>query len=169
FRDGCRTLRFFLMYSPRWLFLIPGAFLILLGLTGYCVALPGVTIGSITFDAHTLLFASLGILCGYQAIVFAVFTKTFAISEGLLLEDPRLIRFFDIFTLERCLILGAIALLSGLVLLLLSVNQWQTVHFGRLEYSHTMRWVIPGATLTALGFQTILASFFISILRMRRK
>src|SRR5919108_278478 len=61
FRDGWRTLRFFLMYSPRWLFLVPGAALITIGVLGYALALPGVTIGRVRLDAHTLLFASLAI------------------------------------------------------------------------------------------------------------
>lgn len=169
FRDGWRTLRFFLMYSPRWLFLIPGILLIVSGLIGYMLALPGVTIGAVTFDAHTLIFASLAILCGYQAVLFAIFTKVFAISEGLLPEDSRLNRFFDLFPLERGLLMGAGALLTGIVLLLLAVNQWREADFGPLEYSQTMRWVIPGATLTALGFQTILSGFFVSILGLRRK
>ncbi|HKS27252.1 MAG TPA: glycosyltransferase family 2 protein [Pyrinomonadaceae bacterium] len=169
FRDGWRTLRFFLMYSPRWLFLAPGALLILLGLVGYALALPGVTIKGITFDAHTLLFASLSILCGYQSILFAIFSKTFAISEGLMPDDPRMNRFFEIVNLERGLILGAGSLLIGLALLVSAMNQWRLIDFGHLDYSHTMRWVIPGATLTALGFQTVLSSFFVSILGMRRR
>ncbi len=169
FRDGWRTLRFFLMYSPRVLFLIPGALLMLLGLVGYILALPGVTVGRVTFDAHTLLFASLGILCGYQSVLFAIFTKTFAVSEGLLPEDPKMTRLFRIFDLEKGLILGTFALIVGLFLLSAAVGQWITASFGRLDYAHTMRWVVPGATLTALGFQTILSSFFISILGMRRK
>ena len=169
FRDGWRTLRFFLMYCPRWLFLIPGAALILLGLLGYAVAMPGLTIRGITFDAHTLLFASLAILCGYQSILFAIFTKTFAISEGLMPEDPRLNRFFSVINLERGLILAVGTFLFGLTLLGGAVLQWQASGWGRLDYSHTMRWVVPGATLTALGFQTILSSFFVSILGMRRK
>lgn len=70
-RDGWRTLRFFMMYSPRWLFVIPGTLLVILGLVGYAIALPGVTWRGIAFDAHTLLFASLAILCGYQSILFA--------------------------------------------------------------------------------------------------
>jgi Glycosyl transferase family 2 len=82
FRDGWRTLRFFLMYSPRWLFVGPGALLILLGLLGYSIAMPRTELWGVTFDAHTLLFASLAILCGYQSILFALFTKTFAIGEG---------------------------------------------------------------------------------------
>src|SRR5262249_51039095 len=81
FRDGWRTLRFFLMYSPRWLFLIPGLLLMVLGCLGYGIAMPGLTFQGVTFDAHTLLFASLAILCGYQSVIFAVLTKTFAIRE----------------------------------------------------------------------------------------
>ena len=104
FRDGWRTMRFFMMYSPRWLFLIPGILLIMLGIVGYVVAVPGLTLGRATFDAHTLLFASLAILCGYQSILFAIFTKTYAVSEGLMPEDPRLTRFFQIGSVEYLLV-----------------------------------------------------------------
>lgn len=169
FRDGWRTLRFFLMYSPRWLFLIPGIILILLGLVGYGLALPGVRLGRIAFDAHTLLFASVAILCGYQSVIFAVFTKTFAISEGLMPPDPRMDRFYELINLERGLVIGAFALAVGVGLLLAAVAEWWVADFGRLNYAQTMRWVIPGATLTAIGVQTILSSFFASILGMRRK
>jgi hypothetical protein len=57
------------MYSPRWLFLIPGVLLVLLGLIGYGLAMPGFMVMGVAFDAHTLLFASLAILCGYQSIL----------------------------------------------------------------------------------------------------
>jgi glycosyltransferase involved in cell wall biosynthesis len=169
FRDGWRTLRFFLMYSPRWLFVIPGALLVFLGLLGYALAMPGVMLNGMTFDAHTLLFATLAILCGYQSILFAIFTKTFAITEGLMPEDRRLSRVFEVVTLERGLLVAAVALLLGVGLLLAAVGQWRSVDFGHLDYARTMRWVIPGALLTALGFQTILSSFFVSILGMARR
>jgi glycosyltransferase involved in cell wall biosynthesis len=169
FRDGWRTLRFFLLFSPRWLFLVPGALLIALGLIGYAVAMPNAFIGRIGFDAHTLLFASLFIICGYQSIVFAVFTKIFAISEGLLPPDARLLRLFTHVNLEKGLLAGAGAMMIGLALLAAAANQWRLAGFGRLEYSHTMRWVIPGVTLTTLGFQTILSSFFMSVLGMKRR
>jgi glycosyltransferase involved in cell wall biosynthesis len=169
FRDGWRTLRFFLMYSPRRLFLIPGAMLIASGVLGYLVAMPGLSIGRLTFDAHTLLFASVAILCGYQSILFAIFTKTFAITEGLIPADATFDRFFSIVNLERGLLLGGASLLAGLVLLGAALNEWRVHDFGTLVYSHTMRWVIPGSTLTALGFQTILSSFFVSILGLRRR
>jgi hypothetical protein len=169
FRDGWRTLRFFLLYSPRWLFLYPGALLVLLGLLGYGLALPGWTIRGVTFDAHTLLFASLAILVGFQSIIFSIFAKTFAIGEGLLPEDPSMTRFFEVVNLERGLIVAAIALIIGLALLLGAVNQWRLAHFGNLDYAQTMRLVVPGVTLTALGFQTVLSSFFTSLLGMRRR
>ena len=94
-RDGWRHLRFLLMYSPRWLFLYPGTFLILLGL-GVCVwLLPGPRVfHGVEFDVHTLLYAFVSVLLGFQLIAFAVFTKVFAISEGLLPEDPRFSRAF---------------------------------------------------------------------------
>ena len=169
FRDGWRTLRFFLMYSPRSLFMAPGIFLILLGLAGYLLALPGVAIGGARLGAHTLLFASLAILCGFQAVQFAVFTKIFAIREGMMPPDRRLESAMNVLPLERALVVGAVGLVLGMGLLVASIQQWRAVNFGPLDYAHTMRWVIPGATLTALGFQTILSSFFASILEMRRK
>jgi glycosyltransferase involved in cell wall biosynthesis len=169
FRDGWRTLRFYLMYSPRWLFLVPGVALILLGVAGYGLAMPRVTIRDVTFDAHTLLFASLAIICGYQSLLFAVLTKTFAMTEGLLPVDDRLMRMFRVVDLERGLLAGAGSMVLGLALLVSAMNQWRVREFGPLDYAQTMRWVIPGVMLTALGFQTILSSFFISILGLARR
>jgi glycosyltransferase involved in cell wall biosynthesis len=169
FRDGWRTLRFFLLYSPRWLFVIPGAILTALGLLGFALVMPGLRIGHVAFDAHTLLFASLAVICGYQSLLFALFTKSFAISEGLLPEDPRITRFFRMVNLERGVIAGAATTAGGLLLLVAAILQWRSAGWGALDYSRTMRWVIPGVTLTVLGFQTVLSSFFLSILGMRRK
>jgi glycosyltransferase involved in cell wall biosynthesis len=169
FRDGWRTIRLFLIYSPRWLFLIPGSLFIFLGVLGYAIALPGLTFGGVTFDAHTLLFASLAILCGYQLIIFAISAKTFGISAGLLPDDPRMNRFFEHVYLERGLIISLLALLIGGCLLLVAVMKWHATGFGRLDYAQTMRLVIPGATLTALAIQTVFSSFFVSILGMGRR
>jgi hypothetical protein len=169
FRDGWRTLRFFMLYSPRWLFLVPGLLMCLLGAIGYAVALPGLRIRGVHFDAHTLLFASVAILCGYQSILFAVFTKVFAIAEKLMPETPKMTRIFKLFTLERGLIAGTLMLLIGLGLLLTALLIWWERDLGELPYPKTMRVVVPGATLTALGFQTILSSFFMSVLGMARR
>ncbi len=168
FRDGWRTLRFFLVCSPKWLFLLPGFLLVLLGGLATALALPGITIGPATFDAHTLLFGSLAFILGYQAIVFAIMTKAFAVGEGIMPEDKRLLRFFHFATLERGLLIGGVALVGGAALLAVAIFQWTQAGFGALDYSQTMRWVIPGATLSALGFQTVLFSFFISMMGIKR-
>ena len=168
FRDGWRTLRFFLLFSPRWLFLIPGALMILVGLAGYTIAMPGMQIAGISFDLHTLLFASLSVITGYQAVWFAALTKVFGMAEGFLPMDPRITRLFKVFDLEKGLMLGSILVLLGGSLLLLAVNQWRVAGFGNLDYTRTMRYVIPGVMFTTIGFQTVLSSFFASILGLPR-
>lgn len=169
FRDGWRTVRLCLVYSPRWLFLLPGLFLIWAGLLGYAIAMPGLTIDGVRFDAHTLLFASLAILLGYQSILFGLFAKVFAVSEGLLPRDTSYDRFLRHVNLERGLALGGAVVVVGVVLLLIALMRWWKVGFGDLDYAATMRWVIPGVTFTALGFETVLSSFFLSLLGMRRR
>lgn len=169
FRDGWRTLRFFLLYSPRWLFLVPGLLLVALGCLGYALALPGVELGGLRFDAHTLLVASLALLLGYQSILFAIFSKTFAVTTGLVPGDRRVERFFEVVNLERGLVLGTVSLVAGVGLLMGAVLQWRDTGFGDLDYARTMRWVVPGVTLVALGFQTILSGWFVSILGMSRR
>jgi hypothetical protein len=169
FRDGWRTLRFFLMCSPRWLFMVPGACLFLLGLVGYCLALPQVQVFGAALDAHTLLVASLALLLGQQAVFFALFAKMFAIDARIMPPDPKMDRFFSVFTLERGLISGAVAVAIGGALLLAALNIWRLHDFGALDYAHTMRVVIPAVTLVALGAQAILGSFMISIMGMNRK
>jgi len=164
FRDGWRTLRFFLLCTPRRLFLIPGEILLTLGFIACVLALASVHIGGVVFDAHTLLFGMLALLCGYEAAFFAIFAKALAIKQGLLPEDPRLTRFLDTFNLEVGLVVAVVALLIGLILLGTAVNHWWLVNFGHLDYSRTMRLVVPGATLVALGFQTILSAFLVSFL-----
>ncbi len=169
FRDGWRTVRFFLMYSPRWLFLAPGALLVAAGLLGYALALPGVRIGGAQIGVHTLLVASLSLLLGYQSILFAIFTKTFATTVGLMPPDPRLDRFYGWATLERGLLLGVGAFVAGIAMIGFAASTWVDRDFGALDYPTTLRQVIPGVTLAALGFQTILSGFFVSILGMHRR
>ncbi len=173
FRDGWRTLRFFLLFSPRWLFLIPGIGAIVLGGIGYAIAFPqtGVRIGGhlVKFDVNTLLVASLMLLIGFQAIVFAIFTKTFAITEGLLPADKRIERFGKLINLERGIIIAGGMILIGFTMIAVAFNQWRLVGFGALDYPRSLRWVIPGSTLVTLGVQLVLASFFLSILGLRRR
>jgi glycosyltransferase involved in cell wall biosynthesis len=169
-RDGWRTLRFFLLYSPRWLFLYPGLALMIVGtLLGLWLLPSQRTIGTVVFDVHTMLYAAVFVLLGFQAIAFAVFTKLFAISEGLLPPDPTLDRLFRYITLEVGLAIGGCLTMAGLATSLYAVGTWGSKHFGALDYPHTMRLVIPAALFLTLGAQTILSSFFLSVLGMRRR
>lgn len=169
FRDGWRHLRLYLVYTPRFLFLVPGIALVLLGIAGFTVALLQLRINGIHFDVNTLVFSSLFLLCGYQSIVFAIFTKVYAIQQRLLPEDPKIDRFFKIINLERGLVLSGIAILVGAVLLGMAVRDWWLADFGDLDYGPTLRWVIPGATITALGVQSVFSSFFATVLGMKQK
>jgi glycosyltransferase involved in cell wall biosynthesis len=169
FRDGWRHLRFYLMYSPRWLFLLPGILLAIAGLVGYAVAMPQTRIGNVTFDVNTLLFASLAIVCGYQSVLFAFLTKFFAMAEGMFPADPRVMKFGRIVSLERGLMIGGAAILAGVALLITTIVQWRAHSFGPMDYAVSLRTSIPGMTLTVLGFQTVLWSFFVSILALKRK
>lgn len=168
-RDGWRHLRFLLMYSPRWLFLYPGIALMLLGVAGCAWLLPGPrVINGIGFDVHTLLYAFVAVLLGFQLIAFAVFTKVFAISEGLLPEDPRLNRVFHYITLETGLAAGAILTILGIAGSVFAVSGWATDSFGALDPSHMLRIVMPSVFALTLGVQIIFSSFFLSILGLRR-
>ena len=115
------------------------------------------------------MYSCLSILCGYQSIWFAIFTKTFAINEGMMPEDKKLSLLYKVLPLERGLVLGLFSVFLGLLLLFYVFLYWKSRNFGPLDYSYTMRFVIVGATLTALGVQTVLSSFFTSILGMRRR
>lgn len=140
-----------------------------LGLLAFALALPGVRIGPAHLDAHTLLFGSLGVIVGFQSIVFFLATKAFAIAEGLLPRDPALSRVIEAVHLEEGLLAGGVLALAGAALLLEAVNDWRLAAFGPLDYGHTMRVVIPGATLVAVGVQVVLASFLVSLLAMQRR
>lgn len=169
-RDGWRHLRFMMLYSPRWLFLYPGALLMLLGaLASFWLLLGPRNIEGVTFDIHTLLYAAAAIILGFQTVLFAVLTKVFVISEGLLPEDPRLNRLFRYITLESGLIVGSLLLLIGFLLSIYAVSSWEALSFGQLNPSDTLRMVIPAVTSMSLGLQIILSSFFLSILGLRRR
>ena len=132
--------------------------------------LPGrKTIDGITLDIHTLLFAAVAVIIGFQAVNFAVFTKVFAVSEGLLPENPRFSRALDIITLEIGLIVGALLMVTGIAGSVYALTGWEAKSFGNLDPTSTMRIVIPSVTALTLGFEIILSSFFLSILRMKRR
>ena len=169
FRDGWRTLRFFLLFCPRRLYVMPGLVLWGLGLLFYYFVIGNVRVYGIHLGAHSLLVASLCIIMGYQSMLFGALTKIFAIGEGMLPMDAKSNFMLKFATLERGLILGTLGTLAGLGLIATALVHWISTDFGALDYASTMKLVVPGVTIAALGFQTVLASFFMSLLGMRRK
>ena len=167
-RDGWRHLRFLLLFSPRWLFLYPGLAAVGVGVLAMLWLLPGPRrISGITFDIHTLLYASLAVNVGYQAILFWTFAKLYGMREGIVPPDPSFRRFMGIATLERGLIAGLFLLVLGLGIGIAAVSAWDITRFGQLSPSATMRLVIPSATAIMLAFQTAYGAFFLSVLEIR--
>ncbi|GAC1492785.1 MAG: glycosyltransferase [Candidatus Limnocylindrales bacterium] len=161
-RDGWRHLRFLLLYSPRWLFLYPGAALGIFGVAAGAVLLP-------TPRVHSLVYAAMAVIIGFQTVLFALFTRIFATHEGLLPEDKRLNRALTVVTLEVGLVLGGATVFAGLAGSVWALKVWEASQFGELDPSSaTLRIVIVSATALALGIQMILSSFFFSILGLRR-
>ena len=169
-RDGWRHLRFLLLYSPRYLFLLPGVLLMLAGGIGGAVLMAGpVTIGGVRFDVNTMLFCSAALVLGSQLVLFWTFSEIFATGEGLLPPDPKLFAAFDYITLEVGLAVGGGMFLAGLVGGVAAVADWGSRGFGDLEASRALRLVIPSVTLMILGAQGVMSSFFLSVLGLRRR
>ena len=152
------------MFSPRWLFWYSGWALVALGVLGYMIALPGLTIAGVNFDAHTLVIASMLLQLGTQSTMFAVLTTTYAIKQRFLPSSPRVDRFFEIFTLERGAVVGLAGILLGVMVILAATAAWYRTGFGSLDYATTMRVVVPGATMVTIGTSVILNSFLCSML-----
>jgi glycosyltransferase involved in cell wall biosynthesis len=167
-RDGWRHLRFMLLYSPRWLFLVPGLVLGALGFAGLLVlAAAQLRLGGLALDVGTLLMAGMAAIIGFQLVAFAFFTKVFAIAEGLLPPDPKLSGIFKVFTLEKGIVAGILVVLTGLGLLVHALWLWRAAGYGELSYAENLRRLIPAATLLILGIQTVFSSFFMSVLGLK--
>jgi Glycosyl transferase family 2 len=168
FRDGWRHLRFLLLYSPRWLFLIPGIVLLGGGAGTIVWLLPGPRhLGAIELDVHTMLAAGLACIVGFQLLWFGIFTKSFAVTEGLLPAQGLSHRLGRI-SLEGGLLAGFSMSLLGVAIFAFALASWIRTGLGRLDYEKTMRLLIPSLVLLVLGVQTVFSSFFLGVLRLRR-
>jgi len=167
-RDGWRTLRFFLLLSPRGLFLYPGAAIFLLGLAGTLILFTGdIFVGGIGFAEHTMVMTAGAINIGFEAMLFWAFAKVIAIQRGLLLRDALFERLRKAIPLEIGLVLGASLLVLGLIAFGVAVDEWSNVEFGQLGPGNALRLVIVSSTILVLGAQVIYGSFFLYLLDYR--
>lgn len=167
--DGWRHLRFLMLYAPNWLFLYPGILLALIGLIMSSILIVNpIQFESFTLDVHTLLYTSAFLLVGFQFIIFYGLTKIFAVENELLPKSNRYNKLFKFINLEKGLIFGFILLVIGLFLSYKGLSSWQATHFGTLDTSTTLRIIIPAITALQLGIQTILFSFFFSVLGLKK-
>jgi glycosyl transferase family 2 len=167
-RDGWRHLRLMLLFSPRWLFLYPGIFLMVVGGAIGLWLLPAPrVVGGVELDVHTLLYCAMAILIGFQATCFAILANTYAIDQGLLGEDSRIWSASRRVTLELGLAVGAGLFVIGLAVSVAALWNWREQSFGHLDPRQMLRAVIPSALAITLGCQVALSSFFLSILGLR--
>jgi glycosyltransferase involved in cell wall biosynthesis len=166
--DGWRHLRFLLLYSPKWLFLYPGLFLMLFGfICSTILVITPIKLNNITFDVQTLLYTMSALLIGFQFAIFYGLTKVFAVTQKLLPKSNRFDTIFKYITLEKGLILGFLLVISGIISSLIAVSFWSENHFGTLNFRATSRIIIPSAFTIIIGIQLILFSFFFSILGLK--
>jgi len=159
FPDGWRHLRFLLLYSPKWLFLIPGILLFVTGIVGLIFLLNSNT--GIEYIRESSLILGM-ILFGFQFIIFYGLTKIFAVNHGLIPKGANYSKLFQYFNLERGLVAGATVTLLGGVLLYCGF-------ISELKIESTIKLIFPAIITIAIGIQVILFSFFFSILGLVEK
>lgn len=165
-RDGWRHLRFLLIFSPRWLFLWPGALTFFIGLFGTLgLAFGPVELGSVGFDVSSQVYLAALTVVGYQAILFAILTKIYAQREGF--RIPRS-RSFDKLekriSLESGALAGALLFLLGFVIAIVQLIQWGGSDFGALDATATVRVTVLASLVMMLGAQTTMAGMFLGVL-----
>lgn len=168
FRDGWRHLRFLLLYSPAWLFLYPGLFLLATGgLLSLLLFFGPVNIGFRYIDFHTFIAAGSFSYLGLNIVSFAVITRIYAYQSGLLPSQPRFSPLFRSINLEKGLLAGGLLFALGLILLGRALLLSNT--FAQIGFDNSVRLVFGGALALVSGAQVIFTSFVLSMLGMKIK
>jgi glycosyltransferase involved in cell wall biosynthesis len=167
YSDGWRSLRFYLLMSPRWFFGVPGVILLVVGIALSALLFQGpLRVMSVTFDYHTLLYSTAAILLGYQSLLLFIFAKLMAVETGL---HPLRTRFWFLEerrTLGQCVTIGLVLMLVGVVLGIIAARQWELTGFGPLRPDSTIRVAICSVLFLLLGGQTLLAGFYFGLINL---
>lgn len=166
FRDGWRSLRMMLLYSPNKLFFVPGATLLTLGLLIHLAVLLGlVRFGGRPAAGVTAVFATIFSVVGFEILSLGLHAKTYSWSRRFDRDNRALRTFYRRFTLESGLLLGGLVALSGAAILAAIVVEWMRSDL--LPIPHP-EWASFGATLVIIGCSTLFSSLFISAMSMTR-
>jgi glycosyltransferase involved in cell wall biosynthesis len=167
FPDGWRHLRFMLLYSPLFLFLIPGLILFFLGLSSLLwIYLGSPEILGIRLQYHPMFLSALLIIIGYQLIIFSLFAKTYAITHLKEKKSKILNKLYKYITIEKASIAGLAIALTGIIIYLTIFIRWLQSGFGALE---EIKNSIIALILIVIGIQTIFSSFMLSMLSIRER
>lgn len=166
-RDGWRHLRFMLLFSPRWLFLIPGAIIFLISIFAYLLLLRGpVWIGSIGFDVHTLFYAEAGLVIGFLAMALGVVTRMFGMREGLLQDHSLLEGLRNSPILEIGGAIGILMIFGGLYWGGCALMAWSSIKFSSLTPGALLRTISLSTTLVMLGGIVLTTSLILGFLTL---
>lgn len=167
FRDGWRHLRFMFLFSPLWLFVVPGGALFLLSAIAFTSLLSGpVNIAGINFDVHTLFYAEAGLVLGYLALILGVLIRLFGMREGLLQESEALEKLRASPVLEIGGIIGIILLSAGFIWGAQALFAWSDAQFGDLEPGALLRTISLSTMLIMVGGITLLGSLIMGFLTL---
>ena len=168
--DGWRHMKFLLMHSPNWLFMYPGAILFVIGMTVMTILSFGtIKIGQVGLGIHTMMYAAVAMMIGYNLIMFSTFTKIYAQVTGFIPAKGRVHDYMQESTTEKGVLLGFVILLLGIASTLLAFLAWKQKGFGDLIPEEIMRITIPAMVFIVIGFELIFGSFFIGILHIKHK
>ena len=169
-RDGWRHLRFMLLFSPRWLYLMPGLALAGLSLALFLRLMLGPwTVGGVTFDVNSLILASAGLVAGVQTVLLGMLAKASAVQLGIVPPSPPLSRLQQLRPVELGIGCGLALMLLGLGYLLWALQHWRATGFGELTPNAGVRIVVPAVTAAALGLQFAFSGFALAVLEFGRE
>ena len=166
FRDGWRSIRFMLLFSPDYLYLLPGATLLISGMIVMAILIQGpIRIGEVGFDIHSLIFGMLMLILGVQIISVGLFAKLFSYTEKFTVINSGIVNWSRKFRMEHALLIGGIASAAGLIINASVFLEWKEGGFGQLEQ---IRFAILGSTLMIVGAQIVFSGIFLSMLGVSR-